>query len=185
MIEVFISGKQFMRSFALFASVAFINCVTVISVHAASDIQAFDTGLAADKFAKETFSTFYTLPRSKDVMKAIPDLLHDEDAWQAFLQRNYAAPNLSLATLKDLTATYTFPDAKPDVKITKNAVVVSFAAIQEVRVFGRLAGQNCYASVMYLDMPKGVDDPRGATVKDVLMIMEPMDHGECKLTKSK
>lgn len=174
-----------MRSLALLASVTVINFVTAVSAPAASDAQALNAGTAADKFAKETFSTFYTLPRSKDVMKAIPDLLHDEDAWQAFLQRNYAAPNLSLATLKDLTATYTFPDAKPDVKITKNAVVVSFNAIQEVRVFGRLAGQNCFANIMYLDMPKGVDDPQGATVKDVLMIMEPMDQGECKPTRSK
>lgn len=173
-----------MRSVAFIASVAFINCVTAVCANAGSGVDLSNSGAAADKFAKETFSTLYTLPRSKEAMKAIPGLLHDEEAWQMFLQRNYAPPNLAFATLKDLSATYTFPDLKPDVKITKNAVVVSFPAVQKVRVFGRLAGQNCFSNILYLDMPNGVDDPKGAAVKDVLMIMEPMNQGGCEPMKS-
>lgn len=173
-----------MRSVAFIASVAFINCVTAVCANAGSGVDLSNSGAAADKFAKETFSTLYTLPRSKEAIKAIPNLLHDEEAWQAFLQRNYTPPNLALATLKDLSATYTFPDVKPNVKVTKDAVVVSFSAIQEVRVFGRLAGQNCFSSILYLDMPNGVDDPKEATVRDVLMIMEPMDQGGCEPLKS-
>jgi hypothetical protein len=183
--EVFFFQGQLMRNLALLASAALIIGFTAFSAHAASEANASVSGSAADKFAKETFSTLYTLPRSKKAMKEIPDLLHDENAWQAFLQRNYSAPNLAYATLKDLTATYTFPDAKPDVKVTKSAVVVSFSAIQEVRVFGRLAGKNCLANILYLDMPNGVSDPHGATVKDVLMITEPMTTGGCEALKSK
>jgi hypothetical protein len=113
-------------------------------------------------------------------MKAIPALLHDEDAWQMFLQRNFSAPNVGLATLKDLSATYTFPDGKNDVKVLKDSVAVGIAAIQEVRVFGRLAGKNCVAATFYLDMPKGIDDPTGATIKEVLMIAEPLENGVCE-----
>jgi hypothetical protein len=173
--EVFIFKGKLMRALKLVALSTIIAASTTFGTQAHSEGSPTSSRVSAESFAKDAFKTLYTLPRTPETMRAIPALLHDEKAWQMFLQHNFAAPNIGLATLKDLTATYNFADVKTDAKVLKNSVSVSLAAIQEVRVFGRLAGTNCVATTLFLDMPKGIEDATGATIKEVLMITTPME----------